>query len=195
MSTIQTADLFNKDAFSDIKIKFGSRQFKAHKIVICRQSQYFNKLCGPDTQFAEGGQTVIELKEDDEDAVYAMLQWIYTFEYDTTWAAQPRFTPEAFEFHNNVHLVADKYQLPTLSTLAKRRVNAVISSCTTDTLLILMCRASSGGGGCDPIQTMQSFKDRSNTRFKTLLHDDRFLQLLKDDPELSLNTICMLRPA
>lgn len=58
MPTIDTADFFNKNAYSDITISFGDRQFKAHKFILCSQSDYFKKLCGPNTGFAEGNQKV-----------------------------------------------------------------------------------------------------------------------------------------
>jgi len=34
MPTINTADFFNKDEYSDITIKYGSREFKAHKFIL-----------------------------------------------------------------------------------------------------------------------------------------------------------------
>lgn len=190
MPYIDTADWFNKDDLSDVTIKFGSREYKAHKMIICSQSQYFKKLCGTDAQFAEAGQKVIELKDDDEDAVFAMLQWIYTFEYDTTWQREPRFTVEAFKTHNNVQVVADKYKLPALSELAEIRAHTIISSCTTDTLLALMRDER----GCDVLQTMQTLKNTGSKRFTTLLHDAGFLEILEKDAELSLGVIRMLRP-
>ncbi|KAK5129094.1 hypothetical protein LTR08_003914 [Meristemomyces frigidus] len=185
MPSIDTADLFEQEAFSDITIQSGNRQFKVHKLVIC-QHEYFNSLCGPNTPFAERNQQTIELKDDNEDAVAAMLRWIYTSEYDTTWAG---FTIDAFLFHVKVYSVADKYQLLPLKLLAKKRINTVMASCTTDTLFAMTKFEGVYGdrwvlhwlGKCD------------NQRLKAMLHHGDFLDYLKDDGELSGQIIALLR--
>lgn len=52
MPDLNTADFFDKDEFSDITIKFSRRAIKGHKFILCRYSEYFKKLCGPDSNFA-----------------------------------------------------------------------------------------------------------------------------------------------
>jgi hypothetical protein len=43
--------LWNSARFSDLLIKFSGREIKAHRLVLCQASSYFDKLCGPDSQF------------------------------------------------------------------------------------------------------------------------------------------------
>lgn len=45
------ADFFDQEAYTDITIKFSGRETKAHKIILCSNSEYFKRLCGPDSKF------------------------------------------------------------------------------------------------------------------------------------------------
>jgi hypothetical protein len=94
MGAITAADFYGKDAFSDLILKFGSRTFKAHNIVICSRSKNFTKLCGPESRFAERDQAVIELKGDEnENAVQAWLCWLYTDDYLKSVAVSEQSRP------------------------------------------------------------------------------------------------------
>jgi hypothetical protein len=44
--------LWNSERFSDLVIKFSGREIKAHRLILCQASAYFDKLCGPDSHFA-----------------------------------------------------------------------------------------------------------------------------------------------
>jgi len=46
------AKLWNSARFSDLLIKFSGREIKAHRLILCQGSAYFDKLCGPESQFA-----------------------------------------------------------------------------------------------------------------------------------------------
>ena len=74
---------YKDDEYSDITIKFSDREIPCHKIVICTQSEYFKKLCGKGSQFAESKQKVVELKDDDPDAVEAVIRQLYFGSYST----------------------------------------------------------------------------------------------------------------
>ena len=43
--------LFDNVAYSDITIKFGDREVKAHKSVLCTKLEYFEKLFGETSKF------------------------------------------------------------------------------------------------------------------------------------------------
>ena len=61
---------FDQEAFSDITIKFGTRERKCHRMILCSKSEYFKEMRGPGKAFAEAQQSVIELKDDvNEEAV------------------------------------------------------------------------------------------------------------------------------
>lgn len=70
----------NKD-YSDITIKFSGREIPCHKLIICTQSKYFEKLCGKGSHFAESDQKIVELKEDDPDAVVGIIRQLYFGSY------------------------------------------------------------------------------------------------------------------
>jgi hypothetical protein len=46
------AKFWNSSRFSDLLIKFSGREIKAHRLIICQSSVYFDKLCGPESPFA-----------------------------------------------------------------------------------------------------------------------------------------------
>ena len=75
------ADLFSDNEYSDITIKCRSFEHQCHKVVLCTQSEYFKKLCGKGSQFAESEQKVVELKDDDPDAVESILRQLYFGDY------------------------------------------------------------------------------------------------------------------
>jgi hypothetical protein len=43
--------LYNSNLFSDVTISFSGRNVKAHRVVLCGQSAYFDKLCNPESGF------------------------------------------------------------------------------------------------------------------------------------------------
>lgn len=65
----------DEEAHSDITITFGSKTKKGDKLILCSRSDYFKKLCGPGSSFAESKLDTIDLKDDEsEEAVEAMLR-------------------------------------------------------------------------------------------------------------------------
>ena len=74
---------FNQEDYSDITVKFSGREIHCHKMIICMHSEYFKKLCGPGSQFAERNYKVIELKDDDPEAVEAIIRQIYFGDYNS----------------------------------------------------------------------------------------------------------------
>ncbi|KAK3714301.1 hypothetical protein LTR37_007887 [Vermiconidia calcicola] len=123
MATFDTKSLFDQAAFSDLTIKFGNREVKCHKLILCNVSEYFKAMLAG--KFAESERKTIELHDDDPDAVEAMLRYIYSFEYADN-AGKPALGTAAF--HLNVYVVAKKYQMPTLGTKALKSVHGEIAT-------------------------------------------------------------------
>jgi hypothetical protein len=73
--------LFNEDAFSDVTVRFSNREIKCHKVILCTASDYFKALCGPASKFSEKELTIIDLHDDDPDAIEAVLRYLYNFSY------------------------------------------------------------------------------------------------------------------
>ncbi len=102
--------MFDQPALSDVTIKFGRHEIRCHKAVLAMGSEYFNTLF-TNKRFMESQRAVIELKEDDEDAVYGMLRHIYGFAYSISEIKG--FDSPDPDFHLEVYAVADKYLVPT----------------------------------------------------------------------------------
>lgn len=65
----------------------------------------------------EAAENKIDLSEDPQDAVGAMIQFFYHSKYDT-----PDAGPSRFELHMSVYFLADKYLLQKLSEYSKSRI-------------------------------------------------------------------------
>ncbi|KAK4900856.1 hypothetical protein LTR27_002039 [Elasticomyces elasticus] len=94
-------------------IKTLGREWHVHKIMLCAQSPFFTKAC--EGRFREATENVITLRDDDPDVVAAMLGYLYTFEYADS---------HDLTFNVHVHIIADKYDLPTLAKIATTKFAA-----------------------------------------------------------------------
>jgi hypothetical protein len=72
MFTIDVGELYGNTDYSDLTLKFGTRTFYAHKIIVCKRLKYFEKLCGPKSWGVESTQCVIELKGDENEGKTAL---------------------------------------------------------------------------------------------------------------------------
>ena len=89
--------------------------------MLCFASEYFKALCGAESRFQEREKTVIELKDDDPDAVDTMLRYLYNFPY-------PKSTADSPKFHINNFIAARKYLLTELEPIALAGVRSSIES-------------------------------------------------------------------
>ncbi|KAK4032457.1 BTB/POZ protein [Parachaetomium inaequale] len=68
------------EKFSDMTIRCGGRDFKAHRAIVCSQSSFFDgALSGG---FSEAATGVVNLPEDRPEVVDKFLQFLYTGNYD-----------------------------------------------------------------------------------------------------------------
>ncbi|KAF1359837.1 hypothetical protein EJ07DRAFT_42167, partial [Lizonia empirigonia] len=76
--------LFNSPTLSDVTIKQitkgETREYHAHKAVLCMESRYFLKAFTGN--FKEATDNVITLYDDDPDQFEFLLKYIYTYQYD-----------------------------------------------------------------------------------------------------------------
>ncbi|TKA79406.1 hypothetical protein B0A49_03345 [Cryomyces minteri] len=106
---------FNSEQFTDVTVRCSDGQeLKAHKIVLCCQSPVLAAACNG--HFLEASSGVIDLEDDDAEAVRAMVHYLYHSDYkheDHKGPAGP------LVLHAHVYAIADKYDIPALQTLAE----------------------------------------------------------------------------
>ena len=122
---MDTAEFFDNLAYSDVIVKFGTREIKCHKLILCTRSEHFKAMVGSSAKFAESQQAVIELKDDDPDALEAVLRYIYTSKY-----VKRGYKSDDWRFHLSVSEVADKYLVKTLAEQAFDKFGLVVSNLT-----------------------------------------------------------------
>ncbi|KAE9964439.1 hypothetical protein BLS_008371 [Venturia inaequalis] len=101
---------------SDLTIKCNDRDFKVHRMVLCPQSPFFAKAVKKHA-FEEGQTGVISMNHDDPDAIEAMLQFLYTGDYNTENLTMQN--------HLKIYELADKVDVSALKTLCEDKFNAM----------------------------------------------------------------------
>ncbi|KAK5165474.1 uncharacterized protein LTR77_009003 [Saxophila tyrrhenica] len=110
--------LLNDTKLSHFTVRCGTREWAAHKLVLCVQSEYFD--CAIHGDFKESRENLIELHEDDPEIVSYMMQWLYANYYRIS--GRPRTSSLYPDIHVRVYELADKYLLHELKDLASRTI-------------------------------------------------------------------------
>ncbi|RYP48289.1 hypothetical protein DL768_005799 [Monosporascus sp. mg162] len=113
-------DYFNADTFSDATVLCNGKEFKAHKLILSAQSEFFSKAFAGDWKESDSGK--IDLEEVDVNVVEAMLHFMYHFDYNNIHGASTMI------FNAQVYSLADKYIIPTLKAQAKEKFKTAIST-------------------------------------------------------------------
>ncbi|KAK4553751.1 hypothetical protein LTR86_009249 [Recurvomyces mirabilis] len=178
---------FDQEAFSDVTIKFGARERKCHRMILCSKSKYFAEMCGPNKNFAEAQQSVIALKDDvNEDAVEAMLRWLYTFDYQTR--PKPLMAEPTPEFHLDVCVVADKYLLTCLSAEALSRLRVKLEV-LPEAQLTAFIEQVYFSGVVYPANVVAVVDAARDIRLRTLVKHEAFRSLMRGDADLSMSVV------
>ncbi|KAL8948051.1 MAG: hypothetical protein Q9222_005732 [Ikaeria aurantiellina] len=74
------ASLLKDGKYSDLTIVCGERSFPVHRGIVCPASKFFAAAC--DGGFKETQDSKISLPDDDPDAIYRMLKFLYTADYE-----------------------------------------------------------------------------------------------------------------
>ncbi|KAM6506760.1 hypothetical protein FALCPG4_018589 [Fusarium falciforme] len=134
--------------YSDLNITCGDKQYPVHKAIICPRSSFFRSAC--ENHFRESQSNIINLPEDDPEAVDSMIHYIYNGYYPridpgTQGIPKDRLTLagwnlETFgEFtgglqvkflvlHAKVYALAEKYEVSGLKEMAQRCFQ-IVSNC------------------------------------------------------------------
>ncbi|GAB1736337.1 hypothetical protein NU219Hw_g7002t1 [Hortaea werneckii] len=186
--TLDVKEWFDQEAFSDVTVRFGTNERKCHKLILCAKSDYFKELLGPEKQFVEAQQPTVELKDDDNAAVEAMLRWLYTFDYEKTRTAEHEST---YDFHLSVVVVADKYLLHGLRDEALRRFSDMLQTISADKLVNFFREFSWSDDY--PQQVLDVADNIWHLRLHSLLDHEKFRSILENNVELAMCVIEQLR--
>ncbi|KAF2107648.1 hypothetical protein BDV96DRAFT_653446 [Lophiotrema nucula] len=75
------ASLYESSAYSDLTITVGARRYQVHKAIVCSRSEFLAGCMRNPLQESQSG--VIDLSEDDPDAVEHMVNYFYHLDYLT----------------------------------------------------------------------------------------------------------------
>ncbi|KAK6422010.1 hypothetical protein LTR95_016732 [Oleoguttula sp. CCFEE 5521] len=131
IGNVAVSSLWNQPEYSDIAIKFSGRSIFCHKVVLCRASDYFKSWL---IKSRESGVNEVELKDDDPDALEALLSHIYLRDYDMG-STQP------WRFYLALAIVAQKHLLPDLADIAVVRFRVAALDIEDMSELVLILRA------------------------------------------------------
>ena len=125
--------LYRTKEHVDLYIVCKGREWKAHKVVVCSQSEYFQRQCSgefkvhimtrgyEDPQVAylmmqEAKENTIDLSDDDPQAVDAMLYYLYNWDYHDQGNDQQQVSPIVLDVR--VFAIADKFFVEPLKQLS-----------------------------------------------------------------------------
>ncbi|KAF1993612.1 hypothetical protein P154DRAFT_477289 [Amniculicola lignicola CBS 123094] len=118
-------DYLDSARLSDGAIQCGDKEFKIHKLVLCAQSTYFSKAFNG--EWKESVDSSIRLEGDDLSVVEAMLQFMYTFDYNASGSAEN--SPSPMVFNVKMYAVAEKYDIPALKSQSKHKFETTVETC------------------------------------------------------------------
>ncbi|KAL1385921.1 hypothetical protein HDK64DRAFT_339807 [Phyllosticta capitalensis] len=124
------SDGFQSKRDTDLTIRSRGEQFHVHKLIVCAQSEFFSKACGPDSLFLEAKTGVVNLDDDHPFLVKLMLVYCYTGGVDEDMLKE-RFEQDLGEdfpcyedgiCNAEIYAFADKYWIDGLKTAAMTRL-------------------------------------------------------------------------
>lgn len=107
----------------------GEREFKCHKMILCRNSEYFKAMFGR-SGFKESEQPIVELHDDDPLAVEVVLRYLYGFEYhhiELHFDFSLKLSLETVSIHMSNFIAVQRYLLPLLESAILTRLEEYIS--------------------------------------------------------------------
>ncbi|KAB5531395.1 hypothetical protein GE09DRAFT_1146941 [Coniochaeta sp. 2T2.1] len=115
--------LFIEGKYSDLTVACGPSSYRTHKAVLCTQSPFFAKAC--DGSFKEASTGIIELTEDDPEAVRMMMHYFYHHDYphvtlhqaDEAGKKDPKPNSNLV-IHSRVYALGEKYAVEGLMAVA-----------------------------------------------------------------------------
>ncbi|SMQ51110.1 unnamed protein product [Zymoseptoria tritici ST99CH_1A5] len=121
------AEYYDDDTYSDFIIKCDSTEWKVHRFVMSIHSDVLKKCC--QSAFKEAQEGILDLSEHAVEEVEALVYFLYHWEYKL---ADDTSIFEDLCFHIDMALLADKYLVTGLVTVAKELFEFCLSDLEDD---------------------------------------------------------------
>ncbi|KXT13258.1 hypothetical protein AC579_2488, partial [Pseudocercospora musae] len=110
---------------TDFTITWGDRKWNVHRLVLHLNSSVLRKACSG--AFKESQTKELDLSGDPEDAVEALIDYMYRFDYEIPDLPSGEVSSE-LAFHVLVVVIADKYNMKSFQDLATAKFRAIAES-------------------------------------------------------------------
>ncbi|KAI1964886.1 hypothetical protein LOZ58_001577 [Ophidiomyces ophidiicola] len=111
--------------FADFTIRVAGEEFKAHRVIVCSQSEFFTKLY--DNEWKETAENKIDIEDAEPDVVEAMISFMYNGDYDSSGGAFGR-TSSLF-LTARVYRLAEKLGVPRLKEKTEQKFEDAARTC------------------------------------------------------------------
>ncbi|KAL9117305.1 MAG: hypothetical protein Q9187_006161 [Circinaria calcarea] len=110
--------------YHDLVIHCGDQEWKAHRVIVCSRSKFFDKAC--DGTFKEGKTGEVNLVEDEPEMIDRMLDYLYRLDYSDLVPPTLNMSEGRLIVNARMYALADKYEIWALKELAKQKsINAL----------------------------------------------------------------------
>ncbi|KAK4503133.1 hypothetical protein PRZ48_006560 [Zasmidium cellare] len=116
----QLASAIPNGKYSDLVVECDGHSWRVHKAVLCTQSSFFTKACEGNT-WNEASSGIVTLPDDHPEAVCAVMQYLYTSDYQVKSTPGQTPTLEPLVLDVLVYTLADKLDVQPLVQFAAKR--------------------------------------------------------------------------
>jgi speckle-type POZ protein len=178
-------------------------EFKIHKLILATSSNFFAKAFNGDWKVSqpcpispasdatnlenkESEDGVVDLSDNDPAAIEAMLEFMYTYDYE-----QPIDNTRPAVFHARMYKLADRYDVPELRKLARKKFKQSLRALCRDkkdedytSFLLAVAEVYENAPPNDKCLRKIVGKIASQ-HTETLMDDDKFQELMDSVPGFS----------
>ncbi|KAI9708215.1 MAG: hypothetical protein M1820_004169 [Bogoriella megaspora] len=180
---------FDCNDLSDFTVTCSGRKWRVHKLVLCAQSSYFQKLCTG--EFEEAAKGIADLKGEEPDEINTMLEFCYTCRYTDDNVAEADRMPLAIR----TIITADKYEVLLLKEQAVERFRNLARGPPAGdgfSRAVRLIYDNALDNEQDEIQSLVI--ELANAQYDTLMRtDDGFKTLLEEYGAFSAATIAQIK--
>ncbi|KAK3624215.1 hypothetical protein LTR56_021151 [Elasticomyces elasticus] len=120
---LNTKKFYNTGSCSDLTIECDGHLLRVHKMLLISQSSWFEAALEGKFQEALADNKILVLKDDDPVILKALIKFMYHFTYDDS----TRGDESLASFAIRLYVIADKYDVVGLRTLAASKLDQVLT--------------------------------------------------------------------